>query len=172
MICPQAKCTEQVAYCSSTWVHTFSGACVIGRQFQLYDAFFTEIIPALSLARMHSTWVTLATLAVLFSFGRCRGISCVRALVFVLKESLLAILAMPYCLKITSKHKFNSLFYSALQIWQKYIIKINFTTDFVSAAAEIEQIVKLKINFTIDFGPTAAEIEQIVKLIEIIKRNN
>ena len=78
---------------------------------------------------------------------------------------------MPYCLKITSKHKFNSLLYSALQIWQKYIIKINFTTDFVSAAAEIEQIVKLKINFTIDFGPTAAEIEQIVKLIEIIKRN-
>ena len=52
------------------------------------------------------------------------------------------------------------------------MIKNNFTVDFVSTAAEIEQIVKLKINFTVDFGPTAAEIEQIVKLIEIIKRNH
>ena len=48
--------------------------------------------------------------------------------------------------------------------------KIDFTADFVSAAAEIERIVKLKINFTVDFGTTAAEIEQIVKLIEIIKK--
>ena len=69
--------------------------------------------------------------------------SCLRTLVFVLRESLPVLMIMPYCLKFTPKRKFNSLPYSALERQQKYSIEINFTVDFVSAAAEMEQIVKL-----------------------------
>ena len=77
---------------------------------------FLEDIPALSRARLHSTKVMLAKLFIPFSFVGCTKMSCLRMLVFVLRESLLVLLAMPYCLKVTPKRKFNSLLYSAVEI--------------------------------------------------------
>ena len=57
---------------------------------------FLEDIPALSRAHVYSTNETLAKLYIPFSFGRCTGMSCLRTLVFVLRESLPVLMFSPY----------------------------------------------------------------------------